>query len=76
MERRDSNASDATFISLQQVDPSPIDFPADSDWDLEKQIPDLPSRPSFGRSSSLGLSGSHGPAYYREYSIPYRISLN
>ncbi|KAA8567733.1 hypothetical protein EYC84_008204 [Monilinia fructicola] len=59
--RRDSNASDDTFVDLQQLDPSPIDSP--SDWD--EKLPLLPSHASFGRSSTLGLSGSgRGAVYY------------
>ncbi|KAI9649025.1 hypothetical protein NHQ30_001592 [Ciborinia camelliae] len=59
--RRDSNASDDTFVDLQQLDPSPIDSPPD--WD--EKLPHLPSHASFGRSSTLGLSGSgHGAVYY------------
>ncbi|RAL68510.1 hypothetical protein DID88_007238 [Monilinia fructigena] len=59
--RRDSNASDDTFVDLQELDPSPIDSP--SDWD--EKLPLLPSHASFGRSSTLGLSGSgHGAVYY------------
>lgn len=62
-QRRDSVASDDTFVDLQQVDPSPIDSPLD--WD--EKLPELPSYTSFGRSSTLGLSGSgHGAVYYRE----------
>ncbi|KAF7909556.1 uncharacterized protein EAF01_003274 [Botrytis porri] len=60
-QRRDSIASDDTFVDLQQLDPSPIDSPLD--WD--EKLPELPSYASFGRSSTLGLSGSgHGAVYY------------
>jgi hypothetical protein len=68
MERRDSSASDETLISLQQIDPSPIDSsaPEDPSSDPEKQLPDLPSS-SVPRkdSNALGLSGSgHSAVYY------------
>ncbi|APA11138.1 hypothetical protein sscle_07g059080 [Sclerotinia sclerotiorum 1980 UF-70] len=60
-ERRGSVASEDTFVDLQQLDPSPIDSPPD--WD--EKLPQLPSHASFGRSSTLGLSGSgHGAVYY------------
>ncbi|ESZ89608.1 hypothetical protein SBOR_10006 [Sclerotinia borealis F-4128] len=71
--RRDSNASDDTFIDLQQLDPSPIDSPPD--WD--EKLPQLPSHASFGRSSTLGLSGSgHGAVYYQSFPFePLLIGL-
>ncbi|KAH8660778.1 hypothetical protein BGZ60DRAFT_492106 [Tricladium varicosporioides] len=59
MERRDSTASQDTFISLQQLEPSPIESPEE---DTEKQLHSLSSPPP--RAGTLGLSGSHGVAYY------------
>ena len=57
-DRRESTASQEMFISLQQLEPSPIESPS-SDAAPEKQLPDLPP------PHSLGLSGSgHGVAYY------------
>lgn len=57
----------ASFISLQQLEPSPIESPLD----LEKQLPDLPTPGPISRSSTLGLSGSgHGSVYYRN-AIPF-----
>ena len=62
MDRRESTASQDTLLSLQQLDPSPIDTP-----DLEKELPELPPAPP--RSSTLGLSGGgHSSVYYRELS--------
>lgn len=71
-ERRDSIASiasDDTFVDLQQLDPSPIDTPPD--WDEKIPQSHLHSyNYSFGRSSTLGLSGSsHGAVYYRKFYI-------
>ncbi|KAK0105385.1 hypothetical protein ONS95_004240 [Cadophora gregata] len=62
MDRRASTASQDTFISLQQLDPSPIDTPPE----LEKQLEDYPtSTPAPKRSATLGLSGSgHSSVYY------------
>ncbi|RDL41564.1 Uncharacterized protein BP5553_01543 [Venustampulla echinocandica] len=62
MDRRDSTASQDTFVSLQQLDPFPVESPSD----INKQLPDLPASasPSPPRSNPLGLSGSHGTAYY------------
>ncbi|KAE8454499.1 hypothetical protein EG329_000122 [Mollisiaceae sp. DMI_Dod_QoI] len=59
MDRRDSTASQDTFLSLQQLDPSPIDTPPE----LEKELVDRPPGPP--RSSTLGLSGAgHNSVYY------------
>ncbi|KAF8859849.1 hypothetical protein BDZ45DRAFT_589130 [Acephala macrosclerotiorum] len=59
MDRGESTASQDTLLSLQQLDPSPIDTPLD----LEKELPDLPPAPP--RSSTLGLSGGgHSSVYY------------
>jgi hypothetical protein len=47
-----------TLISLQQIEPSPIESPIDP----EKELPPPAIAP---RSSVLGLSGSgHGTVYY------------
>lgn len=62
MDRRESTASQETFISLQQIDPSPIESP---EYDVDKQLPDLPTPQPPPRSSTLGLSGSgHSSVYY------------
>lgn len=74
MERQNSaaEASQETLISLQQLDPSPIESPLN----LDKQLPNLPSDgpgPHHG-VGSLGLSGfsnGHGTVYYRE---PFLLS--
>jgi hypothetical protein len=67
MDRRESTASQETFISLQQLDPSPIESPED----LDKQLPDLPSPSHLSRPSTLGLSGAgHSSVYYRKSSRP------
>jgi hypothetical protein len=56
-----STESQDTLLSLQQLEPSPIESPFES----EKQLPDLPPQP-LARSSTLGLSGSgYGAVYYR-----------
>lgn len=69
MERQNSaaEASQETLISLQQLDPSPIESPLN----LDKQLPNLPSDgPGLHHGvGSLGLSGfsnGHGTVYYRE----------
>jgi len=60
-QRHQSSASEETLISLQQLDPSPIDTPPE----VDKQLPDLPSPPHPSKSTILGLSGSgHGVVYY------------
>ncbi|EHL00709.1 hypothetical protein M7I_3340 [Glarea lozoyensis 74030] len=66
MDRRESTASQETFTSLQQLDPSPIESPEE---DLEKQLGELPRSVSPPKTTHLGLSGSgqHGTTYYREY---------
>jgi hypothetical protein len=62
MDRRESTASQETFISLQQLDPSPIESP---EYELDKQLPELPVPSPPPRSSTLGLSGSgHSSVYY------------
>jgi hypothetical protein len=67
MDRRESTASQETFISLQQLDPSPIESPED----LDKQLPDLPSPSYLSKPSTLGLSGAgHSSLYYRKSSRP------
>ncbi|KAG9237644.1 hypothetical protein BJ875DRAFT_394677 [Amylocarpus encephaloides] len=59
MDRRESTESQETFVSLQQLDPSPIESPK---GELEKQLPNPPPSSS---PHQLGLSGSsHGAAYY------------
>jgi hypothetical protein len=68
-----SKASQATLVSLLELDPAPIESP-----NAEKDLPPLPdhadgllanSTPSLKSSStstSIGLSGSgHGAIYYR-----------
>jgi hypothetical protein len=76
MDRRDSTDSQDTFISLEQLDPSPIDTPPD-ELELEKQLPDTPPPPSLGRSHTLGLSGvgggGHSYVYYCITSLPKRF---
>ncbi|KAF4626799.1 hypothetical protein G7Y89_g11355 [Cudoniella acicularis] len=62
MERRDSTASQETFVSMQQLDPSPIESP----MDLEKQLPEFPPPPPS--SSYLGLSGSGHVIRLQKYS--------
>lgn len=53
--------SQETLISLQQLEPSPVESPLD----LEKQLPNLPPPAPSSRPFGLGLSGSgHGPVYY------------
>lgn len=53
-------ASQETLISLQQLDPSPIESPfVEEDKEL---APPAPSPPK--RAATLGLSGSHGTGYY------------
>ncbi|PBP20202.1 N2,N2-dimethylguanosine tRNA methyltransferase [Diplocarpon rosae] len=60
MDRRASTASQDTFISLQQLDPSPIDTPPELDQQLVEDLPSLPKS-----STTLGLSGSgHSSVYY------------
>ena len=63
MDRRESTASQETFTSLQQLDPSPIESPEE---DLEKQLGDSPRSVSPPKTTHLGLSGSgqHGTTYY------------
>jgi hypothetical protein len=73
-----SKASQATLVSLLELDPTPMDSP-----DTDKDLPPLPDQadgaPSDSTSSlkpaststSLGLSGSgHGAIYYRAYLPP------
>ncbi|KAH6705229.1 hypothetical protein BKA61DRAFT_617157 [Leptodontidium sp. MPI-SDFR-AT-0119] len=63
MDRRASTASQDTFISLQQLDPSPIDTPPELEKQLEDYPPSPPSAPKI--SATLGLSGSgHSSVYY------------
>ena len=67
MDRRESTASQETFISLQQLDPSPISSP---EYNVDKQLPDLPTPQPPSRSSTLGLSGSgsgHSSVYYCKF---------
>lgn len=53
--------SQETLISLQQLEPSPVESPLD----LEKQLPDIPPPTPPSRPFGLGLSGSgHGAVYY------------
>jgi len=53
--------SQNTLFSLQQLEPSPVESPLDTD----KQLPDAPEPAPLARSSTLGLSGSgHGAVYY------------
>jgi hypothetical protein len=53
--------SQETLISLEQLEPSPVESPLD----LEKRLPDLPLPAPSSRPFGLGLSGSgHGTAYY------------
>ncbi|KAK2624861.1 hypothetical protein QTJ16_006054 [Diplocarpon rosae] len=60
MDRRASTASQDTFISLQKLDPSPIDTPPELDQQLVEDLPSLPKS-----STTLGLSGSgHSSVYY------------
>jgi hypothetical protein len=72
MDRRESTASQETFLSLQQLDPSPIESPVE---DLEKQLGGSPRSvsPPKATSTHLGLSGSsqHGTAYYCQDSSPF-----
>jgi len=64
-----ATASQETLISLQQLDPSPIESPFE---EVEKPLPDLPAADSTGPAASkrslnpgLGLSGNgHGSVYY------------
>jgi hypothetical protein len=59
--------SQETLISLQQLDPSPIDSPLD----LDKQLPDLPPPSPPRRAATLGLGGNgHGAVYYCKYLLP------
>lgn len=68
MERQNSaaEASQETLISLQQLDPSPVESPLN----LDKQLPNLPNEvptPHHG-VGTLGLSGfnnGHSTVYYR-----------
>ncbi len=55
--------SQETLISLQQLEPSPIQSPLD----LDKQLPAIPPPSPPLRSFTIpGLSGSgHGAVYYR-----------
>jgi hypothetical protein len=74
MDRRESTASQETFISLQQLDPSPIESP---EYELNKQLPDLPAASPPARSSTLGLSGSgHSSVYYRTLSTLWQKCSN
>ena len=69
MDRRASTASQDTFISLQQLDPSPIDTPPELEKQLEDYPPSSPSPPK--RSAVLGLSGGgHSSVYYCMFSRP------
>src|SRR5947209_3368662 len=73
MDRRASTASQDTFISLQQLDPSPIDTPPELEKQLEDYPPSPPSAPKI--SATLGLSGSgHSSVYYCNY--PFMNYLN
>ncbi|OBT83093.1 hypothetical protein VE02_08591 [Pseudogymnoascus sp. 03VT05] len=81
MERQNSaaEASQETLISLQQLEPSPVESPLN----LDKQLPNLPNEvptPHHG-VGTLGLSGfnnGHGTVYYltrlQKYST-YAFSL-
>ena len=63
MDRRESTASQETFVSLQQLDPSPIESPQ---YELNKELPELPAASPPLRSSTLGLNASgHSSVYYR-----------
>lgn len=69
MERQNSAAesSQETLISLQQLEPSPVESPLN----LDKQLPNLPNEvsPLHHGVGTLGLSGfnnGHGTVYYRE----------
>jgi hypothetical protein len=69
MERQNSaaEASQETLISLQQLEPSPVESPLN----LDKQLPNLPNEVSTRHHGvgTLGLSGfnnGHGTVYYRE----------
>lgn len=54
--------SQDTLLSLEQLDPSPMD----STLELDKQLPDLPPPSPPSRAATLGLSGGgHGAVYYR-----------
>jgi len=77
MDRRDSTASQETFISLQQLDPSPIDTPPEELINLEKQRFDTPPPQALGRPHTLGLSGGggHSHVYYRIFSRIFLPSL-
>jgi len=66
MERLNSRAASSmeTLISLQELDPSPIDIP-----DVYKDLPDLPDEspsasPPAGMLGLSGLSNGHGAVYY------------
>ncbi len=60
MDRRASTASQDTFVSLQQLDPSPIDTPPELD---EEVVHEAYSPPKS--SATLGFSGrGHGSVYY------------
>lgn len=77
-----SQASQATLVSLLELDPTPMDSP-----NVEKDLPPLPdqvdgalpdsthSLKSSSTSTSLGLSGSgHGAIYYRTFPLPLPFS--
>jgi hypothetical protein len=56
------------LVSLEQLEPSPIESPVD----LNQQLPDLPYKlaPKASKTSLIGLSGSgHGAVYYCNFSI-------
>jgi hypothetical protein len=73
MDRRESTASQETFVSLQQLDPSPIESPEE---DLEKQLGDPPRDISPPKATHLGLSGSgqRATAYYCKANFTFRFS--
>lgn len=68
LQREESHSS---YISMRDVDPSPVDETpqefADESYFPGKDKDNSPSHP--GRSTTLGL-GNHGPVYYRMY-LPY-----
>jgi hypothetical protein len=79
-----STASQATLVSLLELDPTPIESP-----NMDKDLPPLPehadgspshsthSLKSPSTSTSLGLSGSgHGAIYYRTSPLPPLSTTN
>jgi hypothetical protein len=89
--RRESTASQETFISLQQLDPSPIDSPDEEEGSYSYGVDGKENDPrEKGRdvekdiealkrsgSSFIGLSGNggHSSVYYRT-SLPFLSPLS